>query len=71
MAKKQSEKKSVEKIEKSAQEEAPVQMCLIPEQNLRAVYNWLESDGMIMPYSQVKKCLELLGVAQVVVNKDI
>lgn len=64
-------KKKIEKTEKVAQEETPVQMCVIPEQNLRAVYNWLESDTMIMPYSQVKKCLELLGVAKVIGNKGV
>lgn len=47
-----------------------VKMCVLPEENLRAVYDWLESDQMTMPHNQVMKCLQLLGVAQILVDKN-
>ena len=41
-------------------------MMNIPEVNLRLVYEWIESDQMTMPHSQVVTCLKLLATATVV-----
>jgi hypothetical protein len=52
------------------QQAAPVvQMCVLPEANLRAVYDWLESPKMSMPHNEVVQCLKLLGVAQILKDK--
>ena len=48
---------------------APVVMLAIPEQNLRNVYDWIESENMTMPHSQVMFCLKLLATARIIDDK--
>jgi hypothetical protein len=50
-----------------SQEAQPV-MCLIPHQNLQAVYNWLNSDDMTMPQREVRQAMKLIMAAHVVTN---
>ena len=57
-------KKSSNKPVKETSEK-PVMMT-IPEVNLRLVYEWIESDQMTMPHSQVMTCLKLLSTAAIV-----
>jgi hypothetical protein len=63
-------KSTRESAKAPVQQAAPVvQMCILPEANLRAVYDWLETDQMCMPHNEVVRCLQLLGVAQILKDK--
>lgn len=54
--------------EKSTDENqpAPVQMCIIPQDYLQAVWNWLNGDDQTMPQNEVRQYLKLLEAAQLV-----
>ena len=66
MTNKKVEKKSETKINSADSIVDKVVMLAIPEVNLRLVYEWIESENMTMPHSQVIQCLKLLATATVV-----
>lgn len=57
------------KEEEQGPQKPPVSMCLIPQANLQAVYDWLNSDRMMMPQNEVRQCLALLNSASLVEPK--
>ena len=41
-------------------------MCIISQSVLQEVYNWVNSDRMVMPHNEVLRCQKLLLTAKVV-----
>ena len=64
MATKKSATNSKRTKKTSSSEHPKVKMLIIPEHNLTAVYSWLESERMTMPYNETRACLKLLAAAK-------
>lgn len=58
----------VSPIKPEAPGEAAV-MCVIPQVNIQAVYNWLNSDGMKMPQDEVRSAIQFLASARVLTEE--
>lgn len=41
-------------------------MCEIPKDNVKAIYDWLNSNEMLMPQNQVRQCIALLNTATII-----
>ena len=41
-------------------------MCEISQENIKAIYDWLNSNEMLMPQNQVRQCMALLNTATII-----